>query len=44
MAILEGGRIYPPGLAADDLIHVTHAMPAALWAMEEGLRCAAFAP
>jgi protein ImuA len=41
-AILESGRIYPPGLPARDLIHV-EARDArdALWAMEEGLRCAA---
>jgi protein ImuA len=42
MAILESGRIYPPGLPARDLIHV-EARDArdALWAMEEGLRCSA---
>lgn len=42
MAILESGRIHPPGLGAADLIHV-EARDArdALWAMEEGLRCAA---
>jgi protein ImuA len=42
MAILESGRIHPPGLPAQDLIHV-EARDArdALWAMEEGLRCAA---
>jgi len=42
MAILESGRVYPPGLAAQDLIHV-EARDArdALWAMEEGLRCSA---
>ncbi|MGZ2411766.1 protein ImuA [Sphingomonas sp. F9_3S_D5_B_2] len=40
MAILESGRIYPPGLPSRDLIHV-EARDArdALWAMEEGLRC-----
>ncbi|MEO5810455.1 MAG: hypothetical protein ABIR51_10460 [Sphingomicrobium sp.] len=40
MAILEGGRIYPPGLGACELIHVA-ARDArdTLWAMEEGLRC-----
>ena len=40
MAILEAGRIYPPGLDCPDLIHV-EARDArdALWAMEEGLRC-----
>ena len=42
MAILEGGRIYPPGLRLPDLIHVeARDARAALWAMEEGLRCAA---
>ena len=47
MAILEGGRIHPPGLGAAgfgfaDLIHVeARDSKAALWAMEEGLRCAA---
>ncbi|MDP9085934.1 MAG: hypothetical protein M3N02_04100, partial [Pseudomonadota bacterium] len=50
MAILEGGRIYPPGLGAKglvlesipELIHVeAKDARAALWAMEEGLRCAA---
>ncbi|MFL6829022.1 MAG: hypothetical protein ACJ8D5_00195 [Sphingomicrobium sp.] len=41
MAILESGRIYPPGLPAPDLIHVeTRDAKDALWAMEEGLRCA----
>lgn len=41
MAILESGRVYPPGLAAQDLIHVeTRDARDALWAMEEGLRCA----
>ena len=42
MAILESGRIYPPGLPIQNLIHV-EARDArdALWAMEEGLRCAA---
>ena len=41
MAILESGRVYPPGLATRDLIHV-EARDArdALWAMEEGVRCA----
>jgi protein ImuA len=40
MAILEAGRLHPPGLASQDLIHV-EARDArdALWAMEEGLRC-----
>ena len=42
MAILEAGRVYPPGLGFRELIHVT-ARDArdALWAMEEGLRCPA---
>jgi protein ImuA len=40
MAILEAGRLYPPGLPFQNLIHV-EARDArdALWAMEEGLRC-----
>jgi len=42
MAILEGGRIYPPGLPFPDIIHVeARDARSALWAMEEGLRCAA---
>ena len=42
MAIVEGGRIYPPGLGVAELIHVeAKDARAALWAMEEGLRCAA---
>jgi len=42
MAILESGRIHPPGLPNQDLIHV-EARDArdTLWAMEEGVRCAA---
>jgi protein ImuA len=41
MAILESGRIYPPGLGID-LIHVeTRDARTALWAMEEGVRCSA---
>jgi len=42
MAILESGRIHPPGLPSPNLIHV-EARDArdALWAMEEGLRCTA---
>jgi protein ImuA len=42
MAILESGRVHPPGLPTQDLIHV-EARDArdALWAMEEGLRCTA---
>lgn len=40
MAILESGRIYPPGLGGVELIHVeARDARAALWAMEEGLRC-----
>jgi protein ImuA len=41
MAILQNGRIHPPGLPCQDLVHV-EARDArdALWAMEEGLRCA----
>jgi protein ImuA len=40
MAILETGRIHPPGLPSPNLIHV-EARDArdALWAMEEGVRC-----
>ena len=40
MAILESGRVHPPGLPSQNLIHV-EARDArdALWAMEEGLRC-----
>ena len=42
MAILEAGRIYPPGLGCRELIHVTaRDARSALWAMEEGLRCGA---
>ncbi|MEO7239968.1 MAG: recA-like protein, partial [Sphingomicrobium sp.] len=42
MAILESGRIYPPGLPNPDLIHVAaRDSRSALWAMEEGLRCSA---
>lgn len=42
MAILESGRIHPPGLPSPNLIHV-EARDArdALWAMEEGIRCSA---
>ena len=40
MAILESGRIYPPGLGPGELIHVeARDAKLALWAMEEGLRC-----
>jgi protein ImuA len=39
---LEAGRVYPPGLPFPDIIHVeARDARAALWAMEEGLRCAA---
>ncbi len=47
MAMLEAGRIYPPGLGAysgltPELIHVdARDARTALWAMEEGLRCSA---
>ena len=44
MAILEGGRVHPAGLGphAAGLIHVeARDARAALWAMEEGLRCQA---
>ena len=41
MAIIESGRIYPPGLGGIELIHVeARDARAALWAMEEGVRCA----
>jgi len=41
MAILESGRIHPPGLPVQNLIHVeTRDARDALWAMEEGVRCA----
>ena len=42
MAILESGRVHPPGLQTQNLIHV-EARDArdALWAMEEGVRCCA---
>ena len=40
MAMLETGRIYPPGLGSRDLLHVAaRDARSALWAMEEGLRC-----
>jgi protein ImuA len=40
MAILESGRIHPPGLPAPHLIHVeARNARDALWAMEEGVRC-----
>ncbi len=45
MAMLEAGRIYPPGLGIEidrELIHVAaRDARSALWAMEEGLRCSA---
>jgi len=42
MAILESGRIHPPGLPMGDLLHVeARDAKDALWAMEEGLRCSA---
>jgi protein ImuA len=42
MAILESGRIHPPGLPTQNLIHVeTRNARDALWAMEEGVRCCA---
>ena len=42
MAMLEAGRIYPPGLGIAELIHVdARDARTAGWAMEEGLRCAA---
>jgi len=42
MAILESGRIHPPGLPTQNLIHVeARDTRDALWAMEEGVRCAA---
>lgn len=42
MAILESGRIFPPGLGLADLLHVeARDARSVLWAMEEGLRCRA---
>ena len=42
MAIIESGRVHPPGLSSQNLIHVeTRDARDALWAMEEGLRCSA---
>ena len=42
MAILEAGRVYPPGIDCPEIIHVTaRDARSALWAMEEGLRCSA---
>jgi len=40
MAILESGRIHPPGLPTQNLIHVeARDAKDALWTMEEGVRC-----
>lgn len=40
MAIVESGRVHPPGLAGFELIHVeARDAREALWAMEEALRC-----
>jgi protein ImuA len=40
MAIIESGRIHPPGLPTQNLIHVeARDAKDALWAMEEGVRC-----
>ena len=42
MAILAAGRIYPPGFGEREIIHVSaRDAKSTLWAMEEGLRCAA---
>jgi len=42
MAMLEAGRIYPPGLGVSELIHVAaRDARTTLWTMEEGLRCSA---
>jgi protein ImuA len=42
MAILESGRVHPPGLPTQQLIHVeARDAKDALWAMEEGVRCSA---
>ena len=41
MAILESGRIYPPGLGIDAIHVEARDARAALWAMEEGVRCSA---
>jgi protein ImuA len=42
MAILESGRIHPPGLPSQNIIHVEAGDARdALWAMEEGVRCSA---
>ena len=40
MAILESGRVHPPGLPTQNLVHVeARDAKDALWAMEEGVRC-----
>ena len=40
MSILESGRIHPPGMPTQNLIHVEASNARdALWAMEEGVRC-----
>lgn len=40
MAILEAGRVHPPGLPEREILHVAaRDSREALWAMEEGLRC-----
>jgi protein ImuA len=42
MAILESGRVHPPGIVRAELIHVeARDARSTLWAMEEGLRCSA---
>ena len=42
MAVLESGRAYPPGLDELEILHVEASdARSALWAMEEGVRCAA---
>ena len=44
MAILESGRVHPPGLPNQNLIHVeARDAKDALWAMEEGVRCSCLA-
>lgn len=41
MAILESGRVHPPGLPTQNLVHVAaRDAREALWATEEGVRCA----
>jgi protein ImuA len=42
MAIIESGRVHPPGLPSQNLIHVeARDAREALWTMEEGVRCTA---